>query len=148
MLKHRPNLPQTYWVKVKWVASVKSNSRVWRAHCAAKYFPARRPCRRQESPNPGTKCNSRSPAGPPTEQSAQDGPSSRKKKRVKLASIEADTVPEGHYRVSIPSEVAKLSRAIDRALGKQAPVAARTHRPPRAPPPTKMSTFATAEQGP
>jgi hypothetical protein len=37
-------------------------------------------------------------------------------KRVKLASIEADTVPEGHYRRLDPSEVAKLSRAIDRAL--------------------------------
>jgi 16S rRNA U516 pseudouridylate synthase RsuA-like enzyme len=45
-----------------------------------------------------------------------------KMKRVKLASIEADTVPEGHYRRLDPSEVAKLSRAIDRALENKSPL--------------------------
>jgi len=39
-----------------------------------------------------------------------------KMKPVKLASLEADTVPEGHYRRLDAAEVAKLSRAIDRAL--------------------------------
>jgi hypothetical protein len=49
-------------------------------------------------------------------------------KRVKLASIEADTVPEGHYRRLDPTEVAKLSRAIDRALENKPPPPATTNR--------------------
>jgi hypothetical protein len=47
-----------------------------------------------------------------------------KMKRVKLASLEAETVPEGHYRRLDPTEVAKLSRAIDRALENKPPLPA------------------------
>jgi 16S rRNA U516 pseudouridylate synthase RsuA-like enzyme len=45
-----------------------------------------------------------------------------KMKRVKLASLEAETVPEGHYRRLDATEVAKLSRAIDRALENKPPL--------------------------
>jgi hypothetical protein len=37
-------------------------------------------------------------------------------KRMKLASLDADTVPEGHYRQLSPLEVAKLVRAVEHAL--------------------------------
>jgi 16S rRNA U516 pseudouridylate synthase RsuA-like enzyme len=39
-----------------------------------------------------------------------------KMKRMKLASLEADTVPEGHYRQLSALEVAKLVRAVEHAL--------------------------------
>jgi len=45
-----------------------------------------------------------------------------KMRRVKLASLEIDTVPEGHYRRLAPDEVAKLARAVDLALKAQKPV--------------------------
>jgi hypothetical protein len=46
-----------------------------------------------------------------------------KMRRTKLASLEADTVQEGHYRELTPPEVAKLVRAVDRALTEKKPVA-------------------------
>jgi hypothetical protein len=39
-----------------------------------------------------------------------------KMKRMKLASLDADTVPEGHYRQLSALEVAKLVRAVEHAL--------------------------------
>ena len=44
-----------------------------------------------------------------------------KMRRVKLASLEVDTVPEGQYRRLDPVEVAKLARAVDYALEHQKP---------------------------
>jgi hypothetical protein len=45
-----------------------------------------------------------------------------KMKRMKLASLEVETVPEGHYRRLDPREVAKLARAIDEALKNKHPL--------------------------
>ena len=44
-------------------------------------------------------------------------------KRMKLASLDVDTVEEGHYRQLDAEEVAKLGRAVDRALTENKPVA-------------------------
>jgi 16S rRNA U516 pseudouridylate synthase RsuA-like enzyme len=44
-----------------------------------------------------------------------------KMRRVKLASLEVDTVPEGHYRRLDPAEVAKLAHAVDYALTHRKP---------------------------
>jgi 23S rRNA pseudouridine2605 synthase len=46
-----------------------------------------------------------------------------KMRRVRLATLESDTVSEGHYRRLEPEEVAKLSRAVDYALKHQKPTA-------------------------
>jgi hypothetical protein len=43
-------------------------------------------------------------------------------RRMKLATLDADTVEEGHYRQLSAEEVAKLGRAIDRALTEHKPV--------------------------
>jgi 16S rRNA U516 pseudouridylate synthase RsuA-like enzyme len=45
-----------------------------------------------------------------------------KMKRVKLASLEIDTVPEGQYRRLEPVEVKKLTNAVDFALKNQKPI--------------------------
>jgi 16S rRNA U516 pseudouridylate synthase RsuA-like enzyme len=42
-----------------------------------------------------------------------------KMKRMRLASLDIETVPEGHYRLLAPEEVARLVRAVDRALAQQ-----------------------------
>ena len=47
-----------------------------------------------------------------------------KMKRMKLASLDVDTVPEGHYRRLEPAEVAKLVRAVEHALTKPKPLLA------------------------
>jgi 16S rRNA U516 pseudouridylate synthase RsuA-like enzyme len=47
-----------------------------------------------------------------------------KMRRMKLATLDADTVPEGHYRRLDPAEVAKLARAVDHALTNPKPVTA------------------------
>jgi hypothetical protein len=56
-----------------------------------------------------------------------------KMKRMKLASLDVDTVPEGHYRRLDAAEVAKLSRAVDLALANPKPAlpAAGTKKLPR-----------------
>jgi hypothetical protein len=41
---------------------------------------------------------------------------------MKLASLDADTVAEGHYRQLGAEEVAKLGRAVDRALTEHTPL--------------------------
>jgi hypothetical protein len=43
---------------------------------------------------------------------------------MKLASLDADTVPEGHYRQLSAPEVAKLVRAVERALTEHKPAVA------------------------
>jgi hypothetical protein len=65
-----------------------------------------------------------------------------KMKRMKLASLDADTVPEGHYRHLSAPEIAKLVRAIEHALAQPKPVLTvnkprRTWRPRRVVPKSK-----------
>jgi hypothetical protein len=43
---------------------------------------------------------------------------------MKLASLDADTVPEGHYRQLSALEVAKLVRAVEHALTQHKPIPA------------------------
>jgi len=43
-------------------------------------------------------------------------------RRMKLASLDADTVAEGHYRQLGAEEVAKLGRAVDRAITEHKPL--------------------------
>jgi hypothetical protein len=47
-----------------------------------------------------------------------------KMKRMKLASLDVDTVPEGHYRQLSAAELAKLVRAVEHALANHKPMAA------------------------
>jgi len=49
-----------------------------------------------------------------------------KLRRMKLASLDADTVPEGSYRQLSALEVAKLVRAVERALTERKAVPAAT----------------------
>ena len=117
MLKASQGLPQTYWIKVKGRvddAGLKSLAHALRG----KIFPLRAP-----------HAAGRNPANPWYEVQMSGvrrdllrrnllamGHPVEKMKRMKLASLDADTVPEGSYRELSAEEVAKLARAVDRAL--------------------------------
>src|SRR5580692_9619609 len=122
MLKALASLPQTYWIKVKGRLDETQMKTVARA-LRGKMFPLR-----------GTHSAGKNPPNPWYEVQFSGvrrdllrrnllamGHRVEKMKRVKLASLEAETVPEGHYRRLDPSEVAKLSRAIERALENKLP---------------------------
>jgi pseudouridine synthase len=122
MLKASPNLPQTYWVKVKGRLSeiqIKSLASSLRGEI----FPLRAAhAAGKNPPNPWYEVQFSGVRRDLLRRNLlKMGHRVEKMKRVKLASIEADTVPEGHYRRLDPSEVAKLSRAIDRALENKPP---------------------------
>jgi 23S rRNA pseudouridine2605 synthase len=123
MLKASPSLPQTYWIKVKGrLNDTQLKSLAHMLH--GKVFPLR-----------GTHAAGRNPPNPWYEVQisgvrrdllrrnllAMEHPV-EKMKRMKLASLDADTVPEGHYRQLSAEEVAKLVRAVDRALKDHKPV--------------------------
>jgi len=80
MLKASPNLPQTYWVKVKGrLSEIQLKSLA--SSLRGEIFPLRAAhAAGKNPPNPWYEVQILgSPPRPPTEQSAQDGPSSRKK---------------------------------------------------------------------
>jgi 23S rRNA pseudouridine2605 synthase len=124
MLKAAPSMPRTYWIKVKGRLSddqLKSLSHT--VNC--KIFPLR-----------GTHAAGKNPANPwyEAQMTGVRGDVLRKNllavghpvekfKRMKLASLDVDTVQEGHYRQLDAEEVAKLGRAVDRALTEHRPVA-------------------------
>jgi pseudouridine synthase len=123
MLKASATLPQTYWVKVK--------GRLNEIQCKnlasllrGEIVPLRAPRSAGKNPsNPWYEVQFSGVRRDLLRRSLLNmGHRVEKMKRVKLASIEADTVPEGHYRRLDPSEVAKLSRAIDRALENKSPL--------------------------
>ncbi len=124
MLKASPNLPQTYWVKVKGRLSedqLKSLAKSFRG----KIFPLRAPhAAGKNPPNPWYEVQI---SGVRRDLLRRNllaiGHPAEKMRRMKLASLDADTVPEGHYRRLDAPEVAKLSRAIDLALSSPAPPA-------------------------
>jgi 23S rRNA pseudouridine2605 synthase len=118
MLKALARLPQTYWVKVKGRLTDEQMKTLGRS-MRGKVFPLRAPrAAGRNAPNPWYEmqlCGVRRDVlrrnllviGHPVE----------KMRRMKFATLEADTVPEGHYRELTPAEVAKLDRAIEHALG-------------------------------
>ncbi|SRR5579871_1035138 len=128
MLKAFAALPQTYWIKVKGRLS-ETEIRTLARSMRAKIFPLR-----------GTHAAGKNPPNPWYE--VQFSGVRRdllrrnlqsmchpveKLRRMKIASLDADTVPEGHYRKLAKTEIAKLKHAVDCALGndeKRKPVLA------------------------
>jgi 23S rRNA pseudouridine2605 synthase len=122
ILKASGSLPQTYWIKVKGRLSdseVKSLSRVLRG----KIFLLRAPHAAGKNPaNPWYEVRF---SGVRRDLLRRNllamGHPVEKMKRVKLASLDATTVPEGNYRQLDPREVEKLGRAVVTALAHVKP---------------------------
>ena len=117
MLKASPNLPQTYWVKVKGRLS-DTQMKTLASTLKGEIFPLRAPhSAGKNPPNPWYQVQFSGVRRDLLRRNLLNiGHRVEKMKRVKLASLDAETVPEGHYRRLDATEVAKLSRAIDRAL--------------------------------
>jgi 23S rRNA pseudouridine2605 synthase len=132
MLKASPALPQTYWVKVKGRLSETQMRDLARA-LHGKVFPLRAPHAAGRNPaNPWYEAHF---AGARRDLLRRNllamGHPVEKMRRMKLASLDADTVPEGHYRELSAAELNKLVRAVDRALAGH-PAAAPASKPRRA----------------
>jgi 23S rRNA pseudouridine2605 synthase len=123
MLKASPNLPQTYWIKVKGRLSedqLKSLASALRGTI----FPLRAPhAAGKNPPNPWYEVQF---SGVRRDLLRRNllaiGHRVEKMKRMKLASLDVDTVPEGSYRRLEAAEVAKLARAVDLALANPKPI--------------------------
>jgi pseudouridine synthase len=125
MLKASPHLPQTYWIKVKGrLSEIQLKTLATSLH--GKIFPLRQPHSAGKNPlNPWYEVQFSGVRRDVLRRTLLAmGHRVEKMKRVKLASLEAETVPEGHYRRLDHSEVAKLSRAIDYALENKPPLPA------------------------
>ena len=123
MLKASPALPQSFWFKVK--GRVSDDQLKVLSHVVdGKIFPLR-----------GTHAAGKNPLNPWYEAQIAGGRREtlrrnllaighpvEKIKRMKLASLDVDTVQEGHYRQLDAEEVAKLARAVDRALTENKPI--------------------------
>jgi 23S rRNA pseudouridine2605 synthase len=122
MLKASVFLPQTYWVKVKGRVNDAELKTLARA-MQGKIFPLR-----------ATHAAGRNPRNPWYELQVSSvrryllrrnleamGHPVEKMKRMKLATLDADTVPEGQYRQLSAPEVAKLARAVEHALSEPKP---------------------------
>jgi 23S rRNA pseudouridine2605 synthase len=123
MLKASPHLPQTYWIKVKGRLSedqLKNLATSLRGHI----FPLRAPhAAGKNPPNPWYEVQFSGVRRDLLRRNLISiGHPVEKMKRMKLASLDADTVPEGHYRRLVPVEVAKLARAVDHALTSPKPI--------------------------
>jgi 23S rRNA pseudouridine2605 synthase len=131
MLKASASLPQTYWIKVKGrLSETQLKSLAHALH--GKIFPLRAPhAAGKNPPNPWYEVQI---SGVRRDLLRRNllamGHPVEKMKRMKLASLDADTVPEGHYRELSSPEVAKLVRAVEHALTQHrpAPAAARPRR--------------------
>jgi 23S rRNA pseudouridine2605 synthase len=127
MLKASPSLPQTYWVKVKGrLSETQLKSLAHLLH--GKIFPLRAPhAAGKNPPNPWYEAQI---SGVRRDLLRRNllamGHPVEKIRRMKLASLDADTVPEGHYRQLSALEVAKLVRAVEHALTQHKPVPAAT----------------------
>ena len=122
MLKASPNLPQTYWIKVKGRLS-DTQIKTLASSLKGEIVPLRAPhSAGKNPPNPWYQVQFSGVRRDLLRRNLLNmGHRVEKMKRVKLASLEAETVPEGHYRRLDATEVAKLSRAIDRALENKPP---------------------------
>jgi 23S rRNA pseudouridine2605 synthase len=136
MLKALAHLPQTYWIKVKGrldETQMKSLARTVRG----KVFPLRAPrAAGRNAPNPWYEVQLTGVRRDVLRQNLLVmGHRVEKMRRMKLATLEADTVPEGQYRELGAPEVAKLNRAIERAVeeSRESPAAPKPKRPWHAP---------------
>lgn len=118
MLKALAALPQTYWIKVKGRLD-ETQMRALARSMHGKIFPLR-----------GTHAAGKNPANPWYEVQLSGvrrdllrrnllaiGHPVEKMRRMKLASLDVDTVSEGCYRRLSAPEVAKLQRAVEHAMG-------------------------------
>jgi 23S rRNA pseudouridine2605 synthase len=122
MLKAAPFLAQTVWVKVKGRLSEEQLKSLSVALKAA-ILPLRAPhAAGKNPPNPWYEVQIAGARGDLLRKNLLAiGHRVEKMRRVKLASLEADTVPEGRYRRLDPVEVAKLARAVDYAIENKKP---------------------------
>jgi 23S rRNA pseudouridine2605 synthase len=132
MLKASVSLPQTYWIKVK--GRINETELKSLAHALrGKIFPLRAPhAAGKNPPNPWYEVQF---SGVRRDLLRRNllvmGHPVEKMRRMKLASLDADTVPEGHYRQLSALEVAKLVRAVEHALTQHKPLPA-ANKPRRA----------------
>ncbi len=123
MLKASPFLPQTFWIKVKGRLSeteMKNLAGVVRGTV----LPLRAPHSARKNPqNPWYEVQL---AGVRRDilrtNLLKMGHRIEKERRVKLVTLEIDTVPEGKYRWLDPVEVKKLAHAVEFALENQKPM--------------------------
>ncbi|HVA94081.1 MAG TPA: S4 domain-containing protein [Candidatus Dormibacteraeota bacterium] len=122
MLKASPLLPQTFWIKVKGRLSEEQLKSLATAF-HGKIFPLRAPhSAGKNPPNPWYEVQITGVRKDLLRTNLlKMGHRVEKMRRVKLASLEIETVPEGHYRRLDPKEVAKLARAVGFALEGKAP---------------------------
>lgn len=131
MLKASASLPQTYWIKVKGrLNEAQLKTLAYTLH--GKIFPLRAThAAGKNPPNPWYEAQFSGVRRDLLRRNLQlIGHPVEKMRRMKLASLDADTVSEGHYRQLSALEVAKLVRAVDFALTQPRPVQAA--KPPRA----------------
>jgi 23S rRNA pseudouridine2605 synthase len=125
MLKASAHLPQTYWIKVKGRLS-EDQLRSLAAALRGTIVPLRAPhAAGKNPPNPWYEVQI---SGVRRDLLRRNllaiGHRVEKMRRMKLASLDTDTVPEGHYRRLDSIEVAKLARAVDLALTNPKPLLA------------------------
>jgi 23S rRNA pseudouridine2605 synthase len=122
MLKASPILPQTFWIKVKGRLTEAQMKTLANA-LHGKVFPLRSPHAAGRNPsNPWYEVQLAGVRRDLLRKNLLDmGHRVEKMRRVKLASLDVDTVPEGQYRRLDPAEVTKLARAVDYALTHQKP---------------------------
>jgi 23S rRNA pseudouridine2605 synthase len=124
MLKASASLPQTYWIKVK--GRIDDTQLKSLAHTLdGKIFPLRAPhAAGKNPPNPWYEVQI---SGVRRDLLRKNllamGHRVEKMRRMKLASLDVDTVQEGHYRQLSAPEVAKLVRAVEHALTNHNPMA-------------------------
>lgn len=133
MLKALATLPQTYWIKVKGRLSEEQMRGLART-MRGKVFPLRAPrAAGRNVPNPWYEVQV---SGVRRDLLRRNflaiGHRVEKMRRMKLATLDVDTVAEGNYRELEAPEVAKLNRAIEHALGTKRAVPAPAPAPKRA----------------
>ena len=119
MLKASASLPQSYWIKLKGRLSESEMKSLARA-LRGRIYPLRAPrAAGRHAANPWYDVKI---AGVRRDllrrKLAAMGHPVEKMRRVKLATLDADSVPEGHYRQLAPGEVAKLKGAVERVLAR------------------------------
>ena len=127
MLKASASLQQTYWIKVK--GRLDESQMKSLAHTLhGKIFPLRAP--HAAGKNPANPWYEAQISGVRRDLLRRNllaiGHPVEKMKRMKLASLDVDTVPEGHYRQLGAPELTKLVRAVELALARPKPVQAAT----------------------
>jgi 23S rRNA pseudouridine2605 synthase len=127
MLKASASLLQTYWIKVK--GRLDESQMKSLAHTLnGKIFPLRAP--HAAGKNPANPWYEAQISGVRRDLLRRNllaiGHPVEKMKRMKLASLDVDTVREGDYRQLSAPEVAKLIRAVEHALTQPKPVLAAT----------------------